>query len=104
MPYPVGASGDQTGMAADEIVGYTCGTCCKGNTLTHETMSEHDPEGTTLCVHSVCVRGDKQRQGIALKMLKVDKPVTNHPHVSCCCMAEPVNVGFPSIIHAMLAP
>uniref|UniRef100_A0A7S0WTU9 N-acetyltransferase domain-containing protein n=1 Tax=Chlamydomonas leiostraca TaxID=1034604 RepID=A0A7S0WTU9_9CHLO len=42
----------------------------QGDELTHETMSTHDPDGVTLCVHSVCVREDMRRKGVALKMLK----------------------------------
>lgn len=51
--------------------GFTNGTVANGD-LTHETMSVHDPEGTssTLCVHSVVVREQDRRKGIALRMLQ----------------------------------
>ena len=33
-------------------------------------MSEHDPDGQTLCLHSVCVAAEQRRRGIASRMLK----------------------------------
>ncbi|KAL0042704.1 hypothetical protein WJX79_008208 [Trebouxia sp. C0005] len=55
---------------ADTLVGYTCGTLTTADALTHESMSRHDPEGQTLCIHSVCVAAEHQRKGIARRMLK----------------------------------
>ncbi len=55
---------------ADTLVGYTCGTLTAADTLTHESMSRHDPEGQTLCIHSVGVAAEFQRKGIARRMLK----------------------------------
>jgi len=55
---------------ADTLVGYTCGTLTTADTLTHESMSRHDPEGQTLCIHSVSVAAEHQRKGIARRMLK----------------------------------
>lgn len=54
----------------DVLVGYICGTLTSADTLTHESMSKHDPEGQTLCMHSVCVAAEYQRKGIASRMLK----------------------------------
>ena len=54
----------------DTLVGYTCGTLTAAETLTHESMSQHDSQGQTLCIHSVCVASESQRQGIARRMLK----------------------------------
>jgi len=55
---------------ADTLVGYTCGTLTTADALTHESMSRHDPEGQTLCIHSVSVAAENQRKGIARRMLK----------------------------------
>ena len=51
-------------------MGYTCGTLTAAETLTHESMSKHDPEGHTLCIHSVCIAAESQRKGIARRMLQ----------------------------------
>lgn len=40
---------------ADALVGYDCGTLVAAPPLTHATMSAHDPDGSLLCIHSVCV-------------------------------------------------
>ena len=52
------------------MVSYVCGTLTTGTTLTHESMSEHDPSGTTLCVHSVVTCGSSRREGIGTKTLR----------------------------------
>lgn len=54
----------------DEIGGYVCGTCTTASKLEHESMSNHVPEGKTLCIHSVCVRKDLMRKGLGSAMLK----------------------------------
>ena len=56
-------AGDASASAADALVSYVCGTLTTGTTLTHESMSEHDPSGTTLCVHSVCASPSARRRG-----------------------------------------
>jgi PhzF family phenazine biosynthesis protein len=52
----------------DDIVGYVCGTRCA--TFTHESMASHDPTGRLLAIHSVVVREDTRRQGLARQMLQ----------------------------------
>lgn len=54
----------------ETLIGFTCGTCTESDRLTHESMSKHEPEGTTLCIHSVCVAEEYRRRGIARRMLK----------------------------------
>lgn len=54
----------------DAVVGFVCGTLLAGEELSHESMSRHDPCGSTLCIHSVCVEASQRRQGIAGKMLQ----------------------------------
>lgn len=49
------------------IIGYACGTATRDRVLTHECMSTHDPEGSTVCLHSVCIAAQRRRQGLALR-------------------------------------
>lgn len=37
----------------DELVGFVNGTLTAAAELDHDSMSSHDPKGTTLCIHSV---------------------------------------------------
>lgn len=70
----------------DVLVGYICGTLTTADTLTHESMSTHNAEGHTLCIHSVCVAAEYQRKGIASRMLKA---YLQYVHQSCpqaCCV------------------
>ena len=63
----VSSSNAQT---SDTLVGYSCGTLTAADKLTEKSMQEHEPTGQTLCLHSVCVAPEYQRQGIATKMVK----------------------------------
>eukprot|EP00775_Hariotina_reticulata_P001766 gene1766-2105_t len=54
----------------DQIVGYACGTCSSGASLTHETMTSHEPQSDLCCVHSVVVDPRHRRKGIASRLLK----------------------------------
>ena len=54
---------------SNEVVGVVNGTLTASSSLTHETMSTHDPNGTLLCVHSVVVSPAHRRKGLALAML-----------------------------------
>ena len=40
-----------------------------GQELLEETMSKHDPAGTTLCIHSVVTAFSMRRRGVAQQML-----------------------------------
>lgn len=62
------------------IVGYVCGTLARGETLTGETMTTHNPRGTTLCVHSVCVSPEHRRRGFGAAALSnyVREWIVNH--------------------------
>ena len=66
----VGCSAGSGPGGADEIVSYVCGTLNKGETLTHESMSTHDADGDTLCIHSVVTEGGHRRKQIGTKTLK----------------------------------
>ena len=54
----------------DALEGFVCGTLTCGDTLTEESMSVHDPAGTTLCIHSVVVAEERRRLGLGSAMLK----------------------------------
>ena len=59
------------GSHAGEMFSMVCGTCCQGAELSHESMDGHDPNGPTLCIHSVVVAESHRRKGYATTMLKV---------------------------------
>ena len=52
-----------------ELVGFVCATRAHGETLTHESMVEHHPDGSSVCIHSVCVDKAHRRTGIASALL-----------------------------------
>ena len=54
---------------SSEILGFVNGTCVKEHTIVHESMSTHHAEGRTLVIHSVTVRAQDRRKGIAYAML-----------------------------------
>mmetsp|Transcript_12319 Transcript_12319/g.31549 ORF Transcript_12319/g.31549 Transcript_12319/m.31549 type:complete len:243 (-) Transcript_12319:675-1403(-) len=56
--------------ATDAIIGYVCATATAKEQLEEESMSVHDPDGTTACIHSVCVATEQRRKGVATRMLK----------------------------------
>ena len=66
----VASNNASSNTQADTLVGYICGTLTTADTLTHESMSQHHPQGQTLCIHSVSVAAEFQRRGIAKRMLK----------------------------------
>lgn len=70
--YRVTHAGDffRTWMKGEQVIGFVNGTATFGNTLTEESMSTHESDGTTLCIHSVCVHPEYRRQGIATRMLQ----------------------------------
>lgn len=53
----------------DVLIGFVNGTTCLEKTLTHETMFHHEPNGTTLCIHSVVIDKSHQRKGLGISML-----------------------------------
>ena len=64
------ALASDSAQASDTLVGYTCGTLTASEKLTEHSMAQHEPTGQTLCLHSVCVAPERQRQGIATRMVK----------------------------------
>ncbi|KAI8079982.1 acyl-CoA N-acyltransferase [Halteromyces radiatus] len=51
------------------IVGFICCTVATSDLVTEESMSDNQPEGQTVCLHSVCVSPDTRHQGIATALL-----------------------------------
>ncbi|KAI9503706.1 hypothetical protein GGI25_004586 [Coemansia spiralis] len=51
------------------IVAYIMSTQADSSFVTHDSMSKHDPKGSTACIHSVCVSPQWQRRGVASKLL-----------------------------------
>ncbi|KAH9919500.1 acyl-CoA N-acyltransferase [Epithele typhae] len=52
------------------LVGYVCATRAAGPTLTHDSMSTHDPTGPTVCIHSVCVARSHHRRGVGVPLVR----------------------------------
>ena len=61
---------DQSNNDEKKLIGFICSTLSKSDSLTHESMTTHDPEGKTICIHSVCVDPGLQRQKIGSALLK----------------------------------
>jgi len=61
---------DSSSKSHRKLVGYVCSTLATGESLTHETMSEHVPSGTSVCIHAVCIAKEHQRKGVAVSLLK----------------------------------
>jgi len=55
---------------SEALRGFVCATVAPGDELTQETMAEHHPDGSTLCIHSVVVASDLRRKGVATAMLR----------------------------------
>src|SRR5258707_6373761 len=51
------------------LIGFINATLSSEATLSHDSMSKHSPEGSTVCVHSVCVTPSSRNQGVATKLL-----------------------------------
>ncbi|GMF39023.1 unnamed protein product [Phytophthora fragariaefolia] len=60
-------SGDK---ASETLVGFVNGTLTAKAELDDESMSQHDPLGSLLCIHSVVVDAAFRRRGLAAQMLK----------------------------------
>lgn len=66
----LGAYFDQNDSDEKRLIGFICSTLSKSESLTHESMTVHDPDGKTICVHSVCVDPGHQRRKIGSALLK----------------------------------
>ncbi|KDR70260.1 hypothetical protein GALMADRAFT_255154 [Galerina marginata CBS 339.88] len=52
------------------LIGYICSTLSPATTLTHDSMSTHVPNSSSVCIHSVCVSHSHRRKGVGLALLK----------------------------------
>jgi arylalkylamine N-acetyltransferase len=53
----------------DQVVAFLCTTLTNSDLVTDESMSVHEAQGKTICLHSVCVSPNYRKQGIATKLL-----------------------------------
>ncbi|KAL1514540.1 hypothetical protein AB1Y20_003637 [Prymnesium parvum] len=56
--------------ASGALRGFVCGTLTADSSLTEESMSTHEPSGTTLCIHSVVTEASCRRQGVGSWMMQ----------------------------------
>ncbi|CAH1760762.1 13813_t:CDS:2 [Entrophospora sp. SA101] len=59
--------GDSTQI---RMIGFVVSTLTRSKKLTEESMSTHESDGKTICIHSVCIDKNYQRLGIATSLLK----------------------------------
>ncbi|KAI8051606.1 acyl-CoA N-acyltransferase [Syncephalis plumigaleata] len=52
------------------LVGFITATLAVDPCITAASMTQHDPLGKTVCIHSVCVDKAHRRKGIALALLR----------------------------------
>lgn len=81
----------------DQIIGFTCATATTKEKLEAETMSIHEPDGTSVCIHSVCVAMEEQRKGVATRMLNayiqwVPQAFPSATNLQLICKAGKVNI------------
>eukprot|EP00466_Bigelowiella_natans_P019378 jgi/Bigna1/128029/aug1.5_g2737 len=58
-------------MIGEEVIGFINGTLTSDEkNLTHDSMSKHDPQGATLCIHSVVISNTLRRNGYGSSMLR----------------------------------
>lgn len=52
------------------LVGYICSTLTTSSSLTHDSMSTHEADGSYVAIHSVCVDTAQRGKGVASGLLK----------------------------------
>ncbi|KAL0081389.1 acyl-CoA N-acyltransferase [Phycomyces blakesleeanus] len=62
----------------ETIVGFVCTTLSRSDLLTEESMDVHDPEGKTVCLHSVCVAPEYRKRGVATHLLNTWIGILRH--------------------------
>ncbi|KAI9470454.1 acyl-CoA N-acyltransferase [Zychaea mexicana] len=53
----------------ETIAGFVCTTLGAAPLVTDESMKAHDPNGKTVCLHSVCVNPQVRRQKVATRLM-----------------------------------
>eukprot|EP00465_Bigelowiella_longifila_P000927 CAMPEP_0185281488 /NCGR_PEP_ID=MMETSP1359-20130426/66749_1 /TAXON_ID=552665 /ORGANISM="Bigelowiella longifila, Strain CCMP242" /LENGTH=208 /DNA_ID=CAMNT_0027876931 /DNA_START=111 /DNA_END=738 /DNA_ORIENTATION=+ len=58
-------------MIGENVIGFINGTLTSDQkNLTHDSMSKHEPQGATLCIHSVVISDSLRRNGHGSSMLR----------------------------------
>ncbi|KAJ9059026.1 hypothetical protein DSO57_1006504 [Entomophthora muscae] len=52
-----------------ELIGFVSATKSASDALDHQSMSSHNPAGSLICLHSVCVHPTYQRCGVATQLM-----------------------------------
>jgi predicted GNAT family N-acyltransferase len=67
----------------DQLIGYACSTQADADSLTHDTMSKHTPNGRLLCLHSVVIDPNERKKGYGTKLLRayVDHIRQSEPNI-----------------------
>ncbi|KAF0982877.1 hypothetical protein FDP41_010856 [Naegleria fowleri] len=60
-----------TSLLQPLLIGFVCGTKTNAHSLTHQSMSINDPNGRTLCIHSVVIKKEFRNCGLGLDMLQL---------------------------------
>ncbi|KAJ1966316.1 hypothetical protein GGI12_000159 [Dipsacomyces acuminosporus] len=74
------------------IAGYIMSTQTAAPLVTHESMTIHDPSGTTVCIHSVCVDQRWRGKGIASKLLELYADMARGHNVKRIAMLSRANL------------
>lgn len=80
---------------------------CMDQELLEETMSKHDPAGTTLCIHSVVTTHAMRRRGVAQQMLAdyIAHVRSNAPSVTLIkLLTKPTNAPLCALIFPQYLP
>lgn len=102
----------------NKVVAFLCTTLTSADLVTDESMSVHEPNGKTVCLHSVCVSPDYRKQGIATKLLtnwieqlkQINKEQPNKKYNRIALLSRPrltglyesvgfKNVGVSEVVH-----
>jgi len=57
-------------LGSRRLIGYICSTLSPAKSLTHESMSTHIPNTSTVCMHSVCIAKPYRRKGIGIALVR----------------------------------
>lgn len=77
------------------LIGFICSTLSESESLTHESMTTHNPEGKTICIHSVCVDPGYQRQKVGSALLEeYVRRWTNGPYDGISLIAHEELINF----------
>ncbi|EIE91394.1 hypothetical protein G6F46_011805 [Rhizopus delemar] len=86
----------------NSVVGFLCSTLTTNELVTDESMSVHDPNGKTICLHSVCVAPHMRNRGIATELLinwiqqlkQINESTKNKKYERVAIMSRPSLMAF----------